>query len=189
MSSATLIGIAVGLAMDAFAVAIATSIALGNVTPRQLFRLSWHFGLFQALMPVFGWTVGLSVERHVKAWDHWVAFGLLAYVGGKALHAAFQPDHVREKNSGDPTRGWSLVLLSVATSIDALAVGFSFSMLGISIWYPAVIIGLVAGTVTLAGMLLGGRLGTRFGRRIEILGGLVLIGIGIKILVEHLTAA
>lgn len=189
MSFGTIFGIAVGLAMDAFAVAIATSVALKDVSGRQLFRLSWHFGLFQALMPVIGWALGLSIERFVKTWDHWLAFGLLAYVGGKAIHTASQPDHVRESNGSDPTRGWSLVILSVATSIDALAVGFSFSMLGVSIWYPAVVIGVVAGVVTLLGMLLGGRLGSRFGRRIEVLGGLVLIGIGIKILVEHLSQA
>jgi len=185
MSSWELLSIAIGLAMDAFAVAIATSIALGDVTGRQTFRLAWHFGLFQALMPIIGWYVGMTVEHHVRAWDHWVAFCLLAFVGGKAIRDALRDDGGTAVARSDPTRGFSLVLLSIATSVDALAVGLSFAALQVPIWTPSAVIGLVAGSMTLAGMRFGARLGRRFGRRMEIAGGLVLIAIGCKIVVSH----
>jgi putative Mn2+ efflux pump MntP len=185
MDLLTLLGIAVALAMDAFAVALATGMNLATLTGRHLFRLGFHFGLFQALMPIIGWLAGLAVQQRIAAWDHWIAFGLLAFVGGHMLWEAFTDDDA-EAQANDPTRGLSLVLLSVATSIDALAVGFSLSVLGVSIWMPAVVIGLVAGALTVAGMLLGRRVGDRWGPRVEIVGGLILIGIGLKILAEHL---
>jgi len=185
MDYLTLLGIALALAMDAFAVALATGMNLATLTGRHLFRLGFHFGLFQALMPVIGWLAGLTVQQHIAAWDHWIAFGLLAFVGGHMLWEAGSEAH-EEKRANDPTRGLSLIMLSVATSIDALAVGFSLSVLGVSIWMPAVVIGLVAGALTVAGMLLGRRAGDQWGPRVEIIGGLVLIGIGLKILAEHL---
>jgi putative Mn2+ efflux pump MntP len=181
----TLLGIAVALAMDAFAVALGTGMSLAALTGRHLFRLGFHFGLFQALMPVIGWLAGLTIQQQVAAWDHWIAFALLAFVGGKMLKEAFSAEP-EQRAASDPTRGMSLVVLSLATSIDALAVGFSLSLLGVSIWWPALVIGLVAGVLTVAGMLLGRRVGDRWGPRVEIVGGLVLIGIGVKILVEHL---
>jgi len=181
-----IIGIALGLALDAFAVAIGTSICLGKVSWRQTFRLGWHFGLFQALMPVLGWIAGLTVADLIRAWDHWVAFALLITIGGKAVYEALQKKE-DACPTFDPTKGWSLVILSVATSIDALAVGLSFAALDVRIWAPAVVIGIVAAALTTVGMLAGARLGARFGRRMEAVGGLVLIGIGIKIVVEHLS--
>lgn len=186
MSWITLLGIAVGLSMDAFAVALAASVVLPKVTPRHIFRFSFHFGLFQAMMPVIGWGIGLSVADYIKAWDHYVAFGLLAYVGSKAIHEALQDRDEEEGNRRDPTRGMRLVVFCLATSIDALAVGLSFAMLGVRVWQPALVIGLVTAVVTTLGMLSGSRLGARFGRRVEVLGGLVLIAIGVKILWEHL---
>lgn len=171
--------------MDALAVAIATGIVLGKVSARQTFRLSWHFGLFQFLMPVIGWLAGLSVERYISGYDHWLAFGLLGFIGGKMAYESMRGNEA-ERTVGDPTRGISLVLLSVATSIDALAVGLSLGVLRVRIWYPAVVIGLVAGGLTAAGMHLGAPLGNRIGRRMELLGGLVLIGIGCNILYRHL---
>ena len=187
MDFLTLLGIALALAMDAFAVALGTGMNLATMTGRHLFRLGFHFGLFQALMPVIGWLAGLAVQQQVAAWDHWIAFVLLAFVGGKMLKEAFA-DKDDEAAAIDPTRGMSLVLLSLATSIDALAVGFSLSLLGVSIWTPAVVIGLVAGLLTVFGMLLGRRAGDKWGPRVEIVGGLILIGIGLKILIEHMTA-
>jgi putative Mn2+ efflux pump MntP len=179
----TLLGIAVALAMDAFAVALAVGLAVAPLTGRHLFRLGWHFGLFQAVMPVIGWLAGVSLQQYIAAFDHWIALGLLGFVGGKmiyeALHETDEP-----KGTGDPTRGMSLVVLSLATSIDALAVGLSLGVLGVSIWFPATIIGVVAGVLTLAGMLLGQRAGSLLGKRVEILGGLILIGIGIRIVRE-----
>jgi putative Mn2+ efflux pump MntP len=180
----TLLGIALALAMDAFAVALGAGLALERLTGRHLFRLGFHFGLFQALMPVVGWLAGLTVRHWIEAYDHWLAFGLLAFVGGKMLHEALH-EGGEEGEPTDPTRGMSLVLLSLATSIDALAVGLTLAMLQVSIWLPAVVIGLVAGALTVAGMLLGRRVGAAWGPRVEIAGGLVLLGIGVKILLEH----
>lgn len=183
---ATLVLIALGLAMDALAVAIAVSIMLRTISGRQVFRLAFHFGLFQFLMPIVGWLAGRSIERFIAGWDHWIAFGLLVFVGLKAIREAL----TRRENDAppaDPTRGLRLVVLSIATSIDALAVGLSFAVLRVHIWYASLLIGFVAGAVTTIGMLIGSRLGRRFGQRVEIVGGLVLIAIGIKILVQHLT--
>lgn len=176
--------IALGLAMDAFAVSLAASVRLRRVSGRQLFRFGFHFGLFQALMPVIGWFAGRVARPLIEAWDHWVAFGLLVLIGGKALWEALREEELAEEVAmpRDPTRGWSLVLFSVATSIDALAVGVSLAMLGEAIWRPALVIGLITGGLTVLGMLIGSRLGRRFGRWIEVVGGLVLIGIGVKIL-------
>jgi putative Mn2+ efflux pump MntP len=181
----TLLGVAVGLAMDAFAVSIGIGLNTLHVSRRTTFRLAWHFGLFQALMPIVGWLAGLSVERWISGVDHWVAFGLLAAIGGHMIYEAIWGDE-ETRAAKDPTRGTSLVVLSVATSIDALAVGLSLALLGVQIWYPAVVIGIVAFAFTAVGLHLGRRFGALFGRRMEIVGGLILIGIGVKILVDHL---
>jgi len=184
LSIFVILGIALGLAMDALAVAVATSVTLRQASARQKFRLAFHFGLFQFLMPIAGWLAGLTFARSVQAVDHWIAFGLLTFVGVKAIVTGLSADS--EGRQRDPTRGLALVALSVATSIDAFAVGLSFAMLGVQIWYASLIIGVVTGVVTALGMEVGARLGARFGRRMEIVGGLVLIAIGIKILVDHL---
>ncbi len=185
MDLLTIFGLALALAMDAFAVALGTALALPSLTGRHLFRLGWHFGLFQALMPVVGWLAGLTVQRWITAVDHWLAFGLLLFIGGRMIAGALSHDS-NDETGGDPTRGWSLVLLSVATSIDALAVGLSLALLDIAIWFPALIIGLVAGVLTVGGMLLGHRIGRQWGSRVEISGGLILVAIGLKILLAHL---
>jgi len=182
----TILGIAVGLAMDALAVSMAVGLAIGRVTARQTFRLAFHFGLFQFLMPVVGWLAGARLTEMVADYDHWAAFGLLALVGGKMLWESRRPKTAHAKS--DPTRGASLVTLSVATSIDALAVGLSLAMLEQEVWTPALVIGLVAGALTAAGITCGSRLGSRWGARAEMAGGCVLLLIGLKILVEHLSA-
>ena len=185
----TLLGIAVGLAMDAFAVAIATGIVLGKVSGRQTFRLAFHFGLFQFLMPVIGYLAGMTVERWIQAYDHWLAFALLGFIGGKMVYEGAWGETEEGNGGKDPTRGMSLVLLSVATSIDALAVGVSLGVLhSEAIVYPGIVIGIVACTFTAAGLHMGKRLGTVFGKRMEVAGGLVLIGIGVKILLDHVVA-
>jgi len=178
--------IAVALAMDAFAVSIAVGVSLKDVSSRQTFRLSWHFGLFQAIMPIIGWSAGLSIRTYIEHYDHWVAFGLLAFVGIKMIKEAFQRDKA-EKQRKDQTKGMTLVMLSIATSIDALAVGFSISILKASIWVPALIIGLVAGMFTVVGLQIGQRIGgaTRISLYAETIGGIVLIAIGFNILHEH----
>jgi putative Mn2+ efflux pump MntP len=181
-----ILAIAVALAMDAFAVAIGAGITLKHISFRQNFRLAWHFGFFQAIMLVLGWSAGLLIRDWIKNYDHWVAFGLLFFVAQGMLRAAFEKEKIEEERR-DPTRGVTMVMLSVATSIDALAVGLSLSMLDVSIWTPAIIIGLVASAVTTAGMHLGKKIGTatKLGRYAEILGGSVLLIIGLNILREH----
>jgi putative Mn2+ efflux pump MntP len=180
----TIFGIAVALAMDAFAVALAAGAVITHLTGRHLFRFGFHFGLFQSLMPIIGWLVGMSVQKWISAYDHWIAFVLLAVVGGRMIREAFD-DNKEDKAGTDPTRGLTMVILSVATSIDALAVGLSRAMLNISVWLPAAVIGVVAGVLTVIGMLLGRRLGGNWGKRVEVCGGIVLCGIGVKILLEH----
>ncbi len=185
----TILGIAVALAMDAFAVAIATGVSLKQVSLRQTFRLSWHFGLFQALMPIIGWALGTSVQSSMEAYAHWVAFVLLALVGTNMLKEAVLADEDEEeaKPKKDSTKGMTLVMLSVATSIDALAVGLSMSMLRVSIMTPAIVIGIVAGMFTVAGLHLGQRVArlTWLSTWAEIVGGLVLWLIGLNILREN----
>lgn len=174
--------------MDAFAVAIVSSLTLGKVTSRQLFRLSFHFGLFQALMPVLGWLAGQTLEQWIRSWDHWAAFGILVCLGAKAIHEAFENDGNGTSANGfaDPTRGLKLVALSTATSLDALAVGLSFAMLRINVVFPVIVIGCMAASLTFVGMKLGARLGLRFGKWMQVLGGCILVGIGLKILLGHL---
>ena len=181
--------IAFGLAMDAFAVSISAGIILKKITFRQFFRLSFHFGLFQALMPVIGWLAGLTVEKTIKAYDHWIAFGLLAFIGGKMIYEAFKEEEEEEEDEAkvDPTKGMTMVILSVATSIDALAVGFSLALLRVNIWFPSIIIGIVALIMSVTGMYIGKYVGILFGKRVSIVGGIILFIIGIKILIEHLS--
>jgi len=185
MSFLSLFALACALAMDAFAVAIAVGIGLKKASLRQTFRLAWHFGLFQALMPVIGWLCGSAVSGLVQAYDHWIAFVLLAVIGGNMIREAFTDEE--ERREKDATRGLSLIVLSVATSIDALAVGFSMSLLKTPIVVPAVVIGLVAAAFTACGLHLGRLVasGKRLSLYAEIIGGLVLWAIAINILHEH----
>ncbi len=187
MDFLTIFVIALALAVDAFAVALATGVCLRVVSLRQTFRLGFHFGLFQGLMNIAGWAAGLSFRELIESVDHWVAFGLLSFVGIKMIVEAVG-GRSEDAQRIDPTRGTSMVMLSVATSIDALAVGLSFSLLNISIWVPALVIGITAAVLTTIGMHLGCRLvgvASKIASKVEIFGGLVLIGIGIKILHEH----
>lgn len=185
MQLIVLVGIALGLAMDAFAVAIGVAVGLGGASRRQTLRLAWHFGLFQALMPVIGWAAGTTVRPLIESWDHWLAFALLTVVGGRMILEAAR-DGGPAALGADPTRGWSLVALSVATSIDALAVGLSFAALGVRVWLPAIIIGITAALMTVLGTVGGRHLGLRFGSRMAAVGGVVLIAIGCWIVLEHL---
>ncbi len=180
-----MLAIAFALAADAFAVSVAVGLTLPQLTRRRVFRLAFHFGLFQALMPAIGWAGGQALHARIAAVDHWIAFGLLALVGGRMIWSAARRDG-GEPATGDPTRGWQLVLLSVATSIDALAVGFSLAMVGSPILKPALVIGVVAAAATAVGMALGRRIGSSWGRRVEFAGGGVLIWIGVRIVVEHM---
>jgi putative Mn2+ efflux pump MntP len=182
-----ILAIAVALAMDAFAVAIATGICLGTIHWRQNFRLAWHFGLFQAMMPVIGWGAGLTIRDLIARYDHWVAFGLLLFVALSMYREAFQNDDACERKVKDPTKGMTMVMLSVATSLDALAVGFSLSVVKISIWMPAAVIGVVACLFTTIGLHLGKRISraAHIRRMADGLGATVLVIIGLNILWEH----
>lgn len=180
------IPVALALAMDAFAVSIGLSVRPGGLKMSQRLRLAVFFGFFQFLMPLVGWLAGQEFLHHIRAVDHWVAFGLLFVVGGKMVAESFRRQDVGKKTPGDPTMGVTLVLLSVATSIDAFAVGLSFAAIQQKILYPSLIIGGVAFVMTIIGTKLGPVFGRIFGKRAEFCGGIVLIFIGAKILVEHL---
>jgi len=186
MGMVSLLAVAAALAMDAFAVAIVAGLTLNPMTGRHVFRLAFHFGLFQALMPVVGWAGGMGIHRYLADVDHWIAFGLLGFVGGKMLLGALR-GREEKRLTNDPTSGWELVVLSLATSIDAFAVGLSLAMVGSTIVIPAVVIGVVAAGFTTAGMFLGRRIGALWGKRFEFVGGLILVSIGVKIVIEHMT--
>ena len=186
MELTSIFGIAVALAMDAFAVAIAVGIALDRVHFHHTFRLAFHFGLFQFMMPILGWLAGMTVQGWLSAIDHWIAFGLLAFIGGKMIWESFWPDSERPGGGkSDPTRGLSLLTLSLATSIDALATGMGMALLDVSIWLPSVIIGLVAAALTVVGIRFGSKMGSRLEHWAERLGGVVLLAIGVRILLTH----
>ncbi len=176
--------IALGLAMDAFAVCLCAGTTGFINGPRPVFRLAFHFGLFQALMPALGWLVGTGVERYISTFDHWVAFGLLAFVGVRMVRSGLDVDD--DGPCVDPSRGGTLVMLAIATSIDAFAVGLSFALLRISIVGPVIIIGLVAALMSILGIYLGSRLGQTFGKRMEVIGGLILVIIGIRVVISHM---
>lgn len=187
MDFLTTVFIAIGLAMDAFAVSLGIGATGRSNHRRARFRLSFHFGLFQALMPVLGWAGGLSIERYIRDFDHWIAFGLLLYVGGRMLRSGLT--NGQETYLSDPSRGRTLIMLAVATSIDALAVGLSLAMLRVSIIQPVIVIGVLTAALSWFGLHVGNRLGLRFGKRMEVIGGLILIGIGLRILISHLFGA
>lgn len=184
MSLLTIFLLAVGLGVDAFSVAIGIGASNNKKSWTPILRLSLAFGLFQFVMPLIGWLAGSTVVDRIQSFDHWIAFALLVLVGGKMIREGFEKESDEQKT--DQTRGWPLFLLSIATSIDALAVGFSFSLLKTDLLFPAAIIGVVCFVMTAVGMIFGKGLARIFGRKVEILGGLVLIAIGMKILIEHL---
>lgn len=184
MGPLTVFFIAVGLGVDAFSVAIGIGATHHKRSWAPVLRLASAFGFFQFGMAVLGWLAGLTIVEIISSFDHWIAFVLLVLVGGKMIREGFEKETGEEKS--DQTRGWPLLMLSVATSIDSLAVGFSFSILKEDILWPAVVIGVVCFLMTVAGMIFGKGLAKIFGRKVAIFGGLVLIAIGVKILVDHL---
>jgi len=184
MSILSVLVLAVALAMDAFAVSICSCLSADRCTPGRTTRIALHFGVFQGVMPVLGWLAGRTLHGWVASCDHWVAFILLGLIGGNMIRESFgHDDHHRPDPAGEGT----LLLLSLATSIDALAVGLSFAMLEVSIWLPCLIIGTVTAALSYVGCRFGSLLGQKFGHRMEALGGTILILIGLRILAEHLT--
>jgi len=185
MDLLVLIGIAIGLSMDALAVSVANGIMIKKLQVRHAFRIAFSFGFFQAIMPLIGWAAGITFSSYIKNFDHWIAFVLLLLVGGRMIWesvSASQKDEVVRNCLHFPT----LLILSIATSIDALAVGVSFAFLDLVIWLPILLIGLITFVICFIGVILGNKLGPIFGNKLGIIGGVVLIGIGVKILLEHL---
>ncbi|MBI4351971.1 MAG: manganese efflux pump [Elusimicrobia bacterium] len=180
--------IALGLSMDAFAVAVASGAAMKRLRLPDALKMGLFFGGFQALMPVLGWAAGLSMKDAISGWDHWIAFTLLSLVGGKMLYESFR--FKEEEDCGAekpcPFDTGTLTVLAIATSIDALAVGLTFSMLRVSIIAPVLTIGLVTFAMSVAGVKLGSKCGHFFEHRMEAAGGFILIAIGFKVLAGHL---
>jgi len=183
--------LAVGLAMDATAVAAARGMAAKTLGLRQALLVAFFFGGFQALMPLLGWMIGAGIGPLVQQWDHWIAFALLAAIGGKMLWEAWEDGGPGEVGADPDDDGFGLRLmfvLAVATSIDALAVGVTLPMLGAPIGLSLATIGVTTAGLSVIGLFAGRRFGAALGRRLDVFGGLVLIGLGVKILLEHLAA-
>jgi manganese efflux pump family protein len=184
MPSFEVLAIALALSLDAFAVSLAAG-ASGLARDRgAVFRLSFHFGLFQFLMPIVGWALGTFIEPFVAAVDHWVAFGLLAVVGIRMIRSGIASGP--EVQMHDPSRGWTLAILAIATSIDAMAIGLGLAMLHVPVWYPSIVIGIVTAGVSAFAILGGQRIGASMGRRAQVGGGALLLLIGVRIAVSHL---
>lgn len=181
----TLASIAVALAMDAFAVSIVSGSVFGHLHIRHGLRMALCFGAFQAFMPLLGWAAGKGLETHIQPFDHWLAFLLLTVIGGKM---ALESLHIgkTEKAPSDPSNLIVLLALSLATSIDALAVGLTLSLVTEHIFSAVLLIGVITFLISLLGWQIGKRIGHFFETQIELLGGLILIAIGLKILLEHL---
>jgi len=180
----TIILIALALAMDAFAVSIASGICIRQSRIKHALIMAGWFGAFQAIMPLIGWFAGVKFSSYISSIDHWIALGLLSFVGGKMIYESSRLESLEKKTN--PFDLHILFVLSFATSIDALAVGLSFALLNVEILLPVIIIGLVTFTISFAGVLIGERGGHFFEKRIELIGGLVLIAIGIKIVLDHI---
>jgi len=183
MELLTITLISIGLAMDALAVSLGIGTAGQISTRRGKARLAVHFGIFQAGMTALGWLAGETIVKYVEGFDHWIAFGLLCYVGFNLIRSGFSKD--RQAFEQDPSTGKILVLLSFATSIDAFAVGLTIALLNVSVVLSVAMIGFVAMLLSALGLFAGIRLGETFGKRMEIIGGLILLGIGIRVVITH----
>lgn len=193
MSFGAILLLSLGLAMDATAVSAARGLAIPRVLPRHVALVAVFFGGSQALMPLIGWVVGARVGPLVQAWDHWIAFVLLAAIGGKMLWeargATDEEGDERESPTADPFGFRIMLVLAVATSIDALAVGVTLPMLSAPFLLTLATIGITTALSSALGLFAGRHFGALLGKRLDLAGGLVLVGLGTKILVEHLSAA
>ena len=175
--------IAIGLAMDAFSVAAVTGFVLNKVTLSQASRMSVSFGSFHVVMPMLGWYLGATIVRFVADYDHWVAFLLLAFVGGRMIYGATKETKIEGSKIFN---GLNLLLFSVVVSIDALAIGLTFYLETVAILLPMLIAGVTTGLFTLIGLFVGSKTGRFFGKNVELIGGLILIAIGLRIVVTHM---
>ncbi|MDD5309026.1 MAG: manganese efflux pump MntP family protein [Deltaproteobacteria bacterium] len=185
MSFVEILLLALALSADAFTVGAA--VGLGHCAARQIFRLSFHFGLFQSIMSLAGALAGTFLIVYMKDFDHWIAFGLLAFVGGKMIYESFKQDEDAKRS--DPTCGLSLVGLSLAVSIDALAAGIGLAAAKAPLFLAVATIGAVSSAATLVAMLLAGRIPANAAKRAELVAGLILIALGTKILWDHMGAS
>ncbi|RHM59853.1 MULTISPECIES: manganese efflux pump MntP family protein [Coprobacillaceae] len=173
----------IGLAMDATAVSICKGLKMKKVDYRYMVLIAGAFGIFQAIMPLAGYYLGSTFSSYITSIDHWIAFILLGVIGGKMIFEAFENE---EDDSGISYDLKEVLLLAIATSIDALAVGITFSFLQVNIWIAIAIIGMTTFVCSVIGVFVGNRFGIRYKSKAEIVGGIILIAIGVKILVEHL---
>ncbi|RKE04217.1 manganese efflux pump MntP [Marinifilum flexuosum] len=176
--------IALGLSVDSFAASVCSGLAIKKIRFLQAVKIAFFLALFQGGMPVIGWFIGWEINELIKEFDHWIAFILLAGLGSKMIYESLSNNE--EDSSFNPLKLTVLIGISVATSIDALVIGFSMALIDVIIWWPAVIIGVVTFIASMLGMLLGKKIGSQTSKRFEVLGGIVLILIGLRILIEHL---
>ena len=184
MEILTLIFIAIGLTFDTFAVSITTGLMASHIRFWKATKVALVLAFFQGLMPVLGWFIGSQVKYLITSYDHWIAFGLLLIIGSKMIYESLKEDE--EKKNFDPFKPMVLIGIAIATSIDALVIGVTFAFIDVNIGLSVLIIGGITYIVAMLGMLFGKNAGKWFGRKMEIIGGLILIGIGTKILLEHL---
>ena len=178
--------IGVGLSMDAFAVSVCKGLGMEKINKKHAFLIGLYFGGFQALMPFLGWALGIRFQKYITSVDHWIAFGLLAVVGGKMIWEASKPRDADEDAGPRRSGPWALIATAIGTSIDAAAVGVGLAFIGADIWLIAASIGCTTFVLTTVGMLIGKSVGARFGKTAELLGGIALICLGVGILLEHL---
>lgn len=184
MDFITIFLIAIGLSFDTFAVSVSTGLTLNSIRFWQAIKIAVILAFFQTLMPFVGWFLGKQIEQIISNYDHWIAFGLLLILGLKMIVESFKPE--TKKNNLTFPKLSILIGMAIATSIDALVVGISFAFINVNIYWSILIIGFITFLVAMIGMLFGKTIGNKFGNKIEIFGGLILIGIGIKILFSHL---
>lgn len=183
MGAIEILLISIGLAMDAFAVSVCKGLAMKKMSWKKAIIIGLYFGIFQAVMPVIGYFLGTTFERFITNVDHWVAFILLVGIGINMVKEAFDKE---SENRNDNVDMKTMLVLSIATSIDALAIGITFACLKIHIVMPVITIGLITFIISVIGVKIGNQFGDKYGKKAEIMGGVILILLGIKILLEHL---
>jgi len=188
MGIAELILLSVGLAMDAFAVSICKGLNMTKINYKYAGIIALFFGVFQAVMPLIGYGLGTRFAKYIESVDHWVAFGLLVFIGGQMILEAVKGEEEEDADEGgDKLDIKQLFILAIATSIDALAVGITFALLdGVSIWFSVAIIGTITFIISFVGVIIGNRFGNKYEKKAELAGGIILVLIGLKILLEHL---
>ena len=186
MSIIELLLIGIGLSMDAFAVSVCKGLGMTKLNKKNAFLIALFFGGFQALMPWLGWFIGSRFQKYIEQFDHWIAFGLLVFIGGQMIYESLKEKEEVEKE-GDQLDIGQLFLMAIATSIDALAIGVTFALLpGVNIWTSIALIGCTTFMISFAGVVIGFRFGNKYEKKAQIVGGVILIELGIKILLEHL---